>query len=91
MLTLYLEGIFIVRELILEKLRVMRQEYSVGEKALRDLEMRQFKLRETLLRISGAIQVLEELLAKPDQPDSAPTPPAQEFNQPSEIALNELS
>ena len=30
---------------------------------LADLESRQAQLRETLLRISGAVQVLEEMLA----------------------------
>jgi ABC-type transporter Mla subunit MlaD len=38
-------------------------EYDSGQKMLAELEAKQANLRDTLLRISGAIQVLEELLA----------------------------
>ena len=37
---------------------------------LADLENRQAGLRETLTRIAGAIQVLEEELAKSDEDDN---------------------
>lgn len=41
----------------------LRQEFEAGQNRLRDLEMQEARTRETLLRISGAIQVLEETLA----------------------------
>ena len=38
--------------------------YASGQSMLSDLEGKAFDLRQTLLRIAGAIQVLEELLAE---------------------------
>ena len=46
------------------RLAQLKNEYASGEKMLAELEAKQRTLRETLLRISGAIQVLEEELAK---------------------------
>jgi chromosome segregation ATPase len=47
-----------------QRLKELRSEFESGQKALADLEVKQMNLRNTLLRISGAIQVLEEELAK---------------------------
>ncbi len=47
-----------------QRLKELRSEFESGQKALADFEMKQENLRNTLLRISGAIQVLEEDLAK---------------------------
>lgn len=47
------------------KLAELRREYNAGEAMLQDLEQRRAGLRETMLRISGAIQSLEELLQLP--------------------------
>jgi ABC-type transporter Mla subunit MlaD len=59
-----------------QRLQSLVQEYQSGQKMLADLETRQANLRETLLRISGAIQVLEELLAQasPPAPDGLEPP-----------------
>ena len=43
------------------RLHELRVEYSKGEQTLADLEARVADVRATMLRISGAIQVLEEL------------------------------
>lgn len=46
-----------------KRLHELKTEYESGQKMLVDLEKRQAELQQTLLRISGAIQVLEELLS----------------------------
>ncbi|WCM86507.1 hypothetical protein [Acidovorax sp. NCPPB 3576] len=43
------------------RLAALKTELSAGEQQLRQLEARQAELRDTLMRIRGAIQVLEEL------------------------------
>ncbi|MFD8756898.1 hypothetical protein ACFV0O_38865 [Kitasatospora sp. NPDC059577] len=45
------------------RLTELKQEYQQGEAQLRILVQQEAALRETLLRISGAIQLLEELLS----------------------------
>jgi hypothetical protein len=45
------------------RLEVLKQEFEAGETELEKVEKQRAYLRETLLRIGGAIQVLEELLA----------------------------
>jgi hypothetical protein len=47
------------------RLPVLIRELEVGPTQLQALEWQQNNLRETLLRISGAIQVLQKLLASP--------------------------
>ncbi|KQN26647.1 hypothetical protein ASE86_11280 [Sphingomonas sp. Leaf33] len=42
----------------------LRREKAAGEDQLRQLDERREQLSQTLLRIAGAIQVLEELIAK---------------------------
>jgi hypothetical protein len=53
-----------IQEQLQERLEALRKEFATGQARLQELEMQQGHLRETLLRISGAIQVLEELLAQ---------------------------
>lgn len=50
-----------------QRLEVLKTERESGEKMLADLSSRQMTLRDTMLRISGAIQVLEEELAQARQ------------------------
>lgn len=45
------------------RLQDLRQEFEKGQKRLADLNAEATELKETLLRISGAIQVIEEFLA----------------------------
>jgi hypothetical protein len=47
-----------------QRLKELKAEYASGQKALADLENKQATLRNTLLRINNAIQVLEEELTK---------------------------
>ena len=44
------------------RLEELQRELETGQKRLRELETEQVFVRETCLRISGAIQVLQELL-----------------------------
>jgi len=46
-----------------ERLARLRLEYEKGRQELAALERRRQQVETTLLRISGAIQVLEELMA----------------------------
>ncbi|MCA9960060.1 MAG: hypothetical protein KC413_09285 [Anaerolineales bacterium] len=55
-----------------QRLNGLRQEYNAGQKMLADLEAQKADLQQTLLRISGAIQVLEELLATEAPPGESP-------------------
>lgn len=67
-----------MREQLQRRLQELKSEFDSGQKALAELEARQGNLRETLLRISGAIQVLEEELAKAGEHSAAgqePSPP----------------
>ncbi|HAG85000.1 MAG TPA: hypothetical protein DD379_11015 [Cyanobacteria bacterium UBA11162] len=53
-----------MRKQLEERLQALKAEFESGQKVLADLEIKQSSVRDTLLRISGAIQVLEEELAK---------------------------
>lgn len=51
-----------MREQLEQRLYALKAEFEAGQKMLAELEARQSQVRETMLRISGAVQVLEELL-----------------------------
>ena len=53
-----------VQEQIKERLEALRKELETGQAELRKVEAQRTYLHETMLRISGAIQALEELLAE---------------------------
>ena len=53
------------------RLAALQKEFETGERRLQELELQQAQLRDTLLRISGAIQVLKEELGDGDQPGAA--------------------
>lgn len=52
-----------------EKLATLEEEYRKGQKMLAELDERRGQIRDTLLRISGAIQVLQELGAQQQSPE----------------------
>ena len=45
-----------------QRLGELRAEFEAGRRMLADLDARRAELQQTLLRIGGAVQVLEELL-----------------------------
>jgi hypothetical protein len=49
-----------VNQKIADRLAQLTHEYEAGAEQLLELRRREVALRETLLRISGAIQVLQE-------------------------------
>jgi hypothetical protein len=52
----------LMREQLQQRLAELRAEYETGQKMLADLDQQRANLERTLLRISGAMQVLEEML-----------------------------
>ncbi len=68
-----------------QRLKELRSEFESGQKALADLEIKQTNLRNTLLRISGAIQVLEEELAKESKQESSDLGRSEIFPKPEPI------
>ena len=61
-----------MKEQLQQRLQSLKAEYEAGQKMLAELEAKQANLQGTLLRISGAIQVLEEML-NTDEPTDEPT------------------
>jgi hypothetical protein len=59
-----------MKDQIENRLSNLNSEYSQGEKILAELDARREKTVHAMLRISGAIQVLEEMLA---EEENAPT------------------
>lgn len=57
-----------MQERLQQRIQSLKTEYEAGQKMLADLEAKQANLRDTLLRISGAIQILEETLAESEAP-----------------------
>ncbi len=52
------------KQSIEDRLKALQSEFASGQKLLAELETRQSNTRAALLRISGAIQVLEEVLGQ---------------------------
>ena len=46
-----------------ERLKTLEDEYRKGQQMLTELDQRRAEVRDTLLRIAGAIQVLKEFSA----------------------------
>lgn len=75
-----------MKEQLRRRLEELKKEFETGQARLRELEAEQAYTRETLLRISGAIQVLEEALAGESKPDAATTSESLEAEQVSETS-----
>lgn len=54
------------------RIEALRKEMEVGQHRMNDLERQLAQLRDTMLRISGAIQVLEELQEDAASASSSP-------------------
>ena len=67
-----------MREQIEVRLESLKREYEKGQLQLQQLQSQVASLRDTMLRLSGAIAVLEELLSS-----SGPAPVSQE--EPTEL------
>lgn len=52
-----------MRDQLEARLSQLKQEFEAGQTKLQELEAQQASVTQTMLRISGAIQVLEEMLA----------------------------
>lgn len=68
-----------MKEKISQRIDELKREYDTGIKLQADYVAKQKDLQETLLRISGAIQILEEVLAEADSEANG------EVSQPKEI------
>lgn len=55
-----------MKEQLEKRIAELKSEFESGQKMLAELEKKRSDLEATLLRISGAIQVLEELLTQED-------------------------
>ncbi|HEY1368272.1 MAG TPA: hypothetical protein VGF23_14205 [Gaiellaceae bacterium] len=53
------------------QLEILRKEFEAGERRLAELERQRTQLTETMLRISGAIQVLEDVLGQSEAEPAA--------------------
>lgn len=53
-----------MKDQLQDRLQALKTEYDAGQKVLAELQAKQASVRDTLLRISGAIQILEETLAE---------------------------
>jgi hypothetical protein len=75
---------WVMREQMESRLETLRSELETGEAEYQQLQARETHLRETLLRISGAVQVLEELLAK-EQSMEQRNEPAEAASEPIQM------
>ena len=68
-----------MQEQVRQRLAELRSELESGQRMLAELDARRAELQQTLLRIAGAAQVLEELLSRageaPDAPSAGDVPP----------------
>lgn len=53
----------------MQRIKELEAEFETGQKMLAEMEVKRSNLKESLLRISGAIQVLKEELEKAEQLD----------------------
>ena len=69
-----------MKQLIETRIKELQQEIESGRTALAELETRTAEVRSQMLRINGAIQVLEELLPESESSEAV-DPPLKSVNQ----------
>ena len=60
-----------MKEKLQTRLQQLRTEYQSGQQMLQELQQKQINLEQTICRIAGAIQVLEEVLAESEEPSKS--------------------
>lgn len=60
-----------MKEQLEKRLAELKAEFASGQKVMAELETKQANLRDTLLRISGAIQILEEAITEDSEADDS--------------------
>jgi len=70
------------------RLDELKQEFASGQQVLADLQAKQAEVENTVLRIQGAIQVLEEELAKAESPTVEAEVSDEELESPVAAATN---
>jgi len=63
-----------MREILERRLEELKAELEKGRKAAEDLEQQRAALQSQMLRIGGAVHVLEEILERPELKTPAGTP-----------------
>ena len=58
-----------MREQLTKRVEELMAEYRAGTEMLAEVEAKRTELQQTLLRISGALQVLKELLGPQEAPE----------------------
>jgi hypothetical protein len=78
-----------MQEQLQARLKVLKAELAAGQVKLGQLELQQLRLRELLLRLRGAIGVLEDLLgqAKPERAAPSPGSPPAEHEPAAAVTL----
>lgn len=71
-----------MKEQLEKRVTELEAEYRAGQEMLAELDAKRADLQQTLLRISGAIQVLQELLGADREPVSDGPEPEQPNNPP---------
>lgn len=74
-----------LRQQLQDRIQILEREQELGEQRLQAAERESLDLRQTLLRISGAIQVLTEILHT-DRPAHRPAHQEDQHQPPPEPA-----
>jgi hypothetical protein len=63
-----------MKEKLEKRLAELKNELASGENLLAELQVKQSSLQQTMLRISGAITLAEQLLAEEAKTEGVPPP-----------------